>query len=158
VPESPFAPEASGEEESKVQSTRIAVHLFDSVIEAAVSQRPGEAGGRHCMSRRSFGCFLVDNCATAAMEACATAHFQGRRAVCPGTRRSADRAVRLCGLRNEIEGADAKELLEALRGDEVRPAPVESVDQRTLEASNRPKSGWMRTGAARLHTRQHPAA
>ena len=81
VPELPCAADAPGEEESEMQSTTIAVDLAKSVLEVAVSERPGQVTERHRFSRGQFSRFLAERApATIVMEACGTAHFWGREA------------------------------------------------------------------------------
>jgi transposase len=155
VPESPCAPESSGEEESEMHSTTIAVDLAKSVFEVALSQRPGKVSARRRLSRGQFSRFLADQApATVVMEACGTAHFWGREAEARGHRvvLLAPHAVRPYVLRNKTDGADAKGLLEALRNDDVRPVPVKSVDQQVLASLHRLRSAWMATRTARLNT------
>jgi hypothetical protein len=54
VPESPCAPEGSAEEESEMHSTTIAVDLAKSVVEVAVSERPGKVAARDRLLRGHF--------------------------------------------------------------------------------------------------------
>jgi transposase len=155
VPESPCAPEGSGEEESKVKHTTIAVDLAKSVFEVAVSRRPGQVVGRRRLSRGQFARFLAEQApATVVMEACGTAHHWGREARARGHRvvLIPPHAVRPYVLRNETDGADAKGLLEAVRNEALRPVPVKSIDQHVLASLHRMRSAWMATRTARLNT------
>src|SRR5206468_8803671 len=87
VPESPCAPESSGEEESEMHSTTIAVDLAKSVFEVAVSQRAGKVSARRRLSRGQLSRFLAEQApATVVMEACGMAHFWGREAGARGHR------------------------------------------------------------------------
>jgi len=155
VPESPYAPNELGEEESEMHSTTIAVDLAKSVFEVAVSQRPGKVAERHRLSRGQFSRFLAERApATLVMEACGTAHYWGREAGVRGHQvvLLPPHAVRPYVLRNKTDGADAKGLLEALRNEAIRPVPVKSVDQHVLGGLHRLRSAWMATRTARLNT------
>jgi transposase len=155
VPESPCAPEGSGEEESEMNDTTIAVDLAKTVFEVAVSRRTGQVAERHRLSRGQFARFLAERApATVVMEACGTAHFWGREADARGHRvvLLPPHAVRPYVLRNKTDGADAKGLLEALRNEAIRPVPIKSVDQHVLAAFHRMRSTWMATRTARLNT------
>jgi transposase len=152
---SPCAPEGSGEEESEMQDTTIAVDLAKSVFEVAVSRRPGQVAIRRRLSRGQFSRFLAEQApATVVMEACGTAHFWGREARGRGHRvvLVPPHAVRPYVLRNKTDGADAKGLLEAVRNEALRPVPVKSVDQHVLASLHRMRSAWMATRTARLNT------
>ena len=54
-------------------------------------------------------------------------------------------------LRNKTDGADARALLEALRNEALHAVPVKTVDQHTLAALHRLRSGWLATRTARLN-------
>jgi transposase len=152
---SPCAPEGSGEEESEMKHTTIAVDLAKSVFEVAVSRRPGQVAIRRRLSRGQFSRFLAEQApATVVMEACGTAHFWGREARGRGHRvvLVPPHAVRPYVLRNKTDGADAKGLLEAVRNEALRPVPVKSVDQHVLASLHRMRSAWMATRTARLNT------
>jgi transposase len=131
------------------------VDLAKSVFEVAVSQRPGQVSERRRLSRGQFSRFLAHRApATVVMEACGTAHFWGRQAIARGHRvvLVPPHAVRPYVLRNKTDGADAKDLLEAVRNDEMRPVPVKTVDQHVLASLHRLRSAWMGTRTARLNT------
>ena len=155
VPKSPCAPESSGEEESEMHSTTIAVDLAKSVFEVALSARPGRVTARHRFTRSQFAHFVATTApATVVMEACGTAHFWGRQAQQHGHRvvLLAPHAVRPYVPRNKTDRRDAKGLLEALRNEELRPVPVKSVAQQALTALHRLRSTWLATRTARLNT------
>src|SRR4029453_12535602 len=81
VPESPCAPEGSGEEESEMKDTTIAVDLAKSGFEVAVSQRAGKVVERHRLSRGQFSRFLAERePATVVMEALGSSALLGPRA------------------------------------------------------------------------------
>jgi len=155
VPESPVRPGGSGEEESEMHSTTIAVDLAKSVFEVAVSQRPGTVRARRRLSRGQFSRWLAEQApATVVMEACGTAHFWGREARARGHRvvLLPPHAVRPYVPRTKTDGADAKGLLEALRNEQIRAVPVKSVEQHVLAGLHRLRSAWMATRTARLNT------
>jgi transposase len=94
-----------------MQSTTIAVDLTKSVLEVAVSQRPGKADRRRRLSRGRFWGVLAEQApATVVMEARGTAHFWGPEVRPRGHRvvRIPPHAVRPNVLRNKTDGADAK--------------------------------------------------
>ena len=122
VPESPFSAKRSAEKKSKMQSTTIAAEFAKSVFEVAVSQRPGSVSKRHRLSRMQFSRFLAAQApATVVMETCGTAHYWAREAHARGHRTVLlpPHSVRPYVLRNKIDGADARGLLEAVRNEAI---------------------------------------
>ena len=89
-----------------MQDTRIAVDVAKSVLEVAVSQRPGRMSDRHRFTRRRFARFRAEQApATVVMEACGMSHFWGREARARGhtVRLLPPRDVRPCVRGNKTD-------------------------------------------------------
>ena len=52
---------------------------------------------------------------------------------------------------HKTDRADAKALLEAYRNEEIHPVPVKSVEQQSLAALHRLRSGWLAIRTARIN-------
>ena len=87
------------------------------------------------------------------MEACGSAHHWAR------TFREQGHEVRLLPAhyvkayvrRNKTDAADAEALIEASRCAEIRPVPVKSVEQQTVQQLHRLRSQWLRTRTPRIN-------
>lgn len=137
-----------------MKPTTIAVDLAKNVFEIAVSHHPGRVTKRHRLSRtRLLPFFAQQPQATVLLEACASAHHWSRQLHELGHNvvLLPPRHVRPYRCGNKTDRADAKALLEAFRNDEIRPVPVKSVEQQTLAALHRLRSGWLATRTARLN-------
>ena len=138
-----------------MQDTTIAVDVAKSVLEVAVSHRPGKVAARHRLTRPRFARFLAEQRpATVVMEACGMAHYWGREAAARGhrVRLLPPRDVRPYVRGNKTDRSDAKGLLEANRNEAIRPVPVKSVEQHALAALHRMRSSWVAARTARLNT------
>lgn len=138
-----------------MKPTTIAVDVAKSVVEVAVSVKPGRVSERHRLSRTQFARFLGRRQpATVVMEACGSAHHWGRQAATFGHRvlLLPPHAVRPYVPRNKTDRTDAKGLLEALRNEAIHPVPLKSVGQQTIAALHRLRSTWLTTRTARLNT------
>ncbi len=134
--------------------TRIAVDLAKAVFEVAVSVRPGRVARRERLPRSQFLTFLAQHpAATVVMEACASAHYWGRRIEQLGHKVTLlpPHQVRPYVRRNKTDRTDAKGILEASRNDDIRPVPVKTVAQQVLTSLHRLRSGWMGERTARLN-------
>jgi transposase len=138
-----------------MQHTTIAVDVAKSVLEVAVSHRPGRVAARHRLTRRGFARFLGElPPATVVMEACGMSHHWGREAQARGhsVRLLPPRDVRPYVRGNKTDRSDASGLLEASRNEAIRPVPVKSVEQHALAGLHRMRAAWMATRTARLNT------
>ena len=87
------------------------------------------------------------------MEACGTAHYWGRRC------QARDLRVRLLPVqyvrpyvrRNKTDRTDTEAMLEAARCGGIRPVPVKTVEQQTLQALHRVRTQWQAARTARIN-------
>jgi len=132
----------------------IAVDVAKSVLEVAVSDRPGHVCRRERLTRSQFlPFFLAYPEATVVMEACGSAHYWGRELQKRGHTVALlpPHHVRPYVRGNKTDRTDTKGILEAHRNAEVRPVPVKSIAQQSLTALHRFRSGWMKERTARLN-------
>lgn len=133
----------------------IAVDLAKNVFEIAISRHPGKVAERHRLSRTQLRRFFGKRQpATVLLEACSSAHFWARELQGLGHRvvLLPPHLVRPYRRRHhKTDRADAKALLEAFRNEEIHPVPVKTVEQHTLAALHRLRSGWMATRTARIN-------
>lgn len=137
-----------------MESTTIAVDLAKSVFQVAVSHHPGQVAEHERLSRARFLRFFAQRQpATVVMEACGSAHFWGRQMAQLGHRvvLLPPQYVRPYVRRDKTDRADAVALLEAYRDRSIRPVPVKSVEQQTLTALHRLRSGWLADRTARIN-------
>jgi transposase len=146
-----------------MKHTTIAVDLAKSVFQVAVSHHPGHVAEEHRLSRGRFGRYMAGRePSVVLLEACGSAHHWARE-----LGRSGHEVVLLPPhdvqpyvRRSKTDRNDARALLEAHRNQDIQPVPVKSVDQQTLGALHRLRSGWMATRTARMnairgHLREH---
>lgn len=135
--------------------TTIAVDLAKNVFEIALSRHPGKVTERHRLSRARLLRFFAERQPTAVLlEACGSAHFWARE-----LQKLGHRVVLLPPhlvrpyrrSHHKTDRADAKALLEAYRNEEIQPVPIKSVEQQTLTALHRLRSGWLATRTARIN-------
>jgi len=133
----------------------IAVDLAKSVFEVAVSRHQGRVAERHRLSRARFLPFFAQReLVTVLLEACSSAHFWAREIEKLGHRvvLLPPHLVRPYRRRHhKTDRADAKALLEAFRNAEIHPVPAKSVEQQSLTALHRLRSGWLATRTARIN-------
>ncbi len=137
-----------------MKRTTIALELAKTVFEVAVSHQPGRVAKRLRLSRAKLTEFFAHQPpATVLMEACGSAHHWARQLQTLGHSvvLLPPRHVRPYRHGNKTDRADAKALLEAFRNDEILPVPVKSVEQQTLAALHRLRSGWIATRTARIN-------
>jgi transposase len=134
----------------------IAVDIAKTVLEIAISRRPGRVEKRQRLSRSRFMRFFAQQQPAAVLlEACGSAHYWARRLQELGHTVTLlpphlVKPYRCKG--NKTDRADAKALLEASRNDEIIAVPVKSVDQQALTALHRFRSRWVATRTARINT------
>ena len=137
-----------------MENLTISVDLAKSVFEIAVSAHPGHVRERHRLARAQFLEFFAQQLpATVVLEACGSAHHWARKIESLGHHVALlpPHTVRPYVTRNKTDRCDAKGLLEAFRNQEIHHVPVKSLDQQTLCAFHRMRSGWLATRTARLN-------
>lgn len=137
------------------KGTTIAVDVAQSVLEVAVSLRPGRVSAHHRLQRSEVLSFFAQQPeATVLLEACGSASYWAREIEKLGHRAVLlpPQHVRRYRTRNKTDRADAKALLEAYRNEEIRPVPVKTPAQQALAALHRLRSAWLGTRTARLNT------
>ena len=129
-----------------MDATTVAIDLAKDIFEVALANRAGRIIRRKRLTRRQFERFL-DELAPGievVMEGCGTAHYGGRRC------QARDLPVRLLPVqsvrpyvrRNKTDRTDTEALLEANRCGGIRPVPVKTVEQQTLQALHRGRTQW----------------
>lgn len=132
----------------------ISVDLAKNVFELAISPRPGQISERLRLSRSQFERFWVGrSTARVVMEACATAHYWGRRLQSLGFEviLIPPHYVRPYVRRNKTDRTDCEALLEALRCAGIHPVALKTPDQQAINALHRMRSQWMATRTARIN-------
>lgn len=137
-----------------MNTTQVAVDLAKSVFQVAVSSTPGRVDEEHRLTRARFQRFFTERePSEVLMEACGTAHHWGRELEALGHTVSllppAD--VRRYRDGNKTDRADTKALLEAARNEAIEAVPVKTLDQQTITALHRLRSGYMQTRTARIN-------
>ena len=133
----------------------IAIDLAKDVFQIAIANRAGRILDRQRLTRRQFERWvdtLVEG-TDVIMESCGTSHHWGRRMQARGLR------VRLLPVqyvrpyvrRNKTDRADTDALLEAARCGDIRPVPVKTVEQQTLQAIHRVRTQWQTARVARIN-------
>ena len=134
--------------------TVIAVDVAKSVLEIAVSDRPGHVCRRDRLSRVAFlPFFLAYPGATVVMEACGSSHYWGRELLKRGHQvvLIPPHHVRPYVQGNKTDRTDTKGILEAYRNADIRPVPVKSIAQQALTTLHRLRAGWMKERTSRLN-------
>lgn len=137
-----------------MSSVTIAVDLAKTVFELAVSNGAGRITERRRLSRAQFERFWSDRLpCRVVMEACASAHFWGRRLRGQGFEvvLLPPHYVRPYVRRNKTDRTDCEALLEALRCAGVHPVSIKNEDQQAILALHRVRSQWMATRTARIN-------
>jgi transposase len=131
------------------------VDLAKEIFEVALADRAGRIVERKRLTRRQFERFIDGLLpgTEVVMESCGTAHYWGRRC------RERDLRVRLLPVqyvrpyvrRNKTDRTDTEALLEANRCGGIRPVPVKTVEQQTLQALHRVRTQWQAARTARIN-------
>jgi len=132
----------------------IAVDLSKSVFEVAVSREPGRVCERRRLLRNQMTRFFAQRPpATVLLEACGSSHHWARQIESLGHRVLVlpPHHTRRYVLRDKTDRADATALLEAHRNEQIAPVPVKTLQQQSLAALHRLRSGWLTTRTARLN-------
>jgi len=138
-----------------MDATTVAIDLAKDVFQVAVANRAGRILDRQRFTRRQFERF-ADTLAVdtdVIMESCGTSHYWGRRMQSRGLRVQLlpVQYVRPYVRRNKTDSADTDALLEAARCGEIRPVPVKTVEQQTLQAIHRVRTQWQTARVARIN-------
>ena len=133
----------------------VAVDLAKDVFEVAVANRAGRMFERQRLTRRQFERFIDSQAAgtVIVMEACATAHYWGRRSQARGltVRLLPPQYVRPYVRRNQTDRTDVEGLLEAHRCAGIEPVPVKTTEQQALQTLHRVRTQWQTARPARLN-------
>lgn len=137
-----------------MRSLTIAVDLAKHVFELAFSNEAGALLERRRLSRTQFERFWAKQppCRVV-MEACASAHFWGRRLRSLGHEvvLLPPHYVRPYVRRSKTDRTDCEAMLEAQRCAGIHPVPVKSEDQQAILALHRLRAQWLATRTARIN-------
>ena len=135
--------------------TTVAVDLAKDVFEVGCANRAGRVVERKRLTRRQFERFLdtLTVSTDVIMEACGSAHYWGRRCQARELRIRLlpPQYVRPYVRRNKTDRADVDALFEAARCGEIRPVPVKTIEQQTLQAVHRVRTQWQTARVARIN-------
>lgn len=137
-----------------MKSKIIAVDLAKDVFEVAVANDKGRILERHRLSRKAFSAFLaIQPPALVLFEACGTAHCWGRTANALGhqARLLPAQYTAPYRRRGKTDRADVEALLEAHRCNDIKPVPVHSVEQQTIQQLHRVREQWKHTRTQRIN-------
>jgi transposase len=138
-----------------MNATTVAVDLAKSVFELVAADEHWKVLERARLTRRQFERWFDKRLVRlVVMEACATAHHWARTLRARGieVRLLPAQYVRAYVKRNKTDAADALALLEAARACDITPVAVKSVEQQSLQALHRLRSGWITTRTRRINT------
>ncbi len=138
-----------------MDATTVAVDLAKDIFEVALANRAGRVTERKRLNRRAFERFVESLPVGTAVirEACGTAHFWGRRCQARDLQVTLlpPQYVRPYVRRNKTDRTDTEALLEAARCGEIRPVPVKTIEQQTLQALHRVRTQWQAARTARIN-------
>ena len=143
------------QEEADMDATTVAVDLAKDVFEVALANRAGRIFERKRLTRRQFERLIETLRAgnDVVMEACGTAHYWGRRAQARSSRCSCYRhstSVRMCDATKPIAPMPPRYWKPRACGD-IRPVPVKTLEQQTLQALHRVRRHWQADRTARIN-------
>jgi transposase len=138
-----------------MDATTVAVDLAKDIFEVALANRAGRVIDRKRLTRAQFTRFIDGlNAGTEViMEAFGTAHYWGRRCQARALRPRLlpVQYVRPYVRRNKTDRTDTEAMLEAARCGDIRPVPVKTVEQQTLQALHRVRTQWQAARTARIN-------
>jgi transposase len=137
-----------------MERTTVAVDLAKSVFQIAISHQPGKTAETRRLRRSQLATFFAQYPSSlVVMEACGTSSYWGRKFAGMGHQvvLLPPSQVHPYVRGNKTDHADAKALLEAVRNDAIRPVPIKSVEQQTLAALHRFRSGWVAERTGRIN-------
>src|SRR5882672_5335353 len=132
--------EKPNQEESAMNATTVGVDLAKSRFEVAVADGEFRIQRRARLTRLQFARFFGNHPhSLILMEACGSAHHWARTLQAQGheVQLLPAQHVRAYVKRNKTDAADAGALIEAARCAEIRPVPVKSIDQQTIQQLHR---------------------
>lgn len=138
-----------------MNATTVAIDLAKNVFELAAADERGKVVERARLTRGQLERWFANRSVRlVVMEACATAHHWARslRTRGIGVRLLPAKYVRAYVRRNKTDAADAMALLEAARASDITPVAVKSIEQQSLQALHRLRSGWIGTRTRRINT------
>lgn len=137
-----------------MNATTVAVDLAKHRFELALADEHWRILERRRLTRAAFGRFFANRPAChIVMEACGSSHHWARTLSAQGheVRLLPAQYVRAYVRRNKTDAADAGALLEAARSSEIRPVPVKSIEQQSIQQLHRLRAQWMGTRTARIN-------
>ena len=137
-----------------LKSKIIAIDLAKDVFEVAVANTEYQILERLRLSRAQFSTFLsMAPPACVVMESCGTAHFWGRFGTAAGHHVQLIPAhyVKPYRRRGKTDRADTEALLQAHRCEGIKPVPVRSVEQQTIQQLHRVREQWKQTRTQRIN-------
>ena len=137
-----------------MKSRIIAIDLAKDVFEVAVANAEYRILERHRLSRTQFSTFLsLAPPACVVMESCGTAHYWGRLATDAGHHVEIIPAhyVKPYRRRGKTDRTDTEALLQVHRCEGIKPVPVRSVEQQTIQQLHRIREQWKRTRTQRIN-------
>ena len=138
-----------------MNATTVAIDLAKNVFELAAADERWKVVERARLTRGQLErWFQSRSVRLVIMEACATSHHWARTLRARGmeVRLLPAKYVRAYVRRNKTDAADAMALLEAARASDITPVAVKSVEQQSLQALHRLRSGWIGTRTRRINT------
>jgi transposase len=136
------------------KTTVVGVDLAKTVFQIAVSDTPGQVSRELRLPRAKFFEFFTDLPAvTIVMEACGSAHHWGRKLQALGhvVILLPPHLVRPYITGNKTDRTDAKGILEAYRNEGIHHVPIKTLEQQTLAAVHRFRSGWISARTAQVN-------
>ncbi len=137
-----------------MNATTVGVDLAKNRFELAVADGEFRIQRRARLMRLQFARFFGNHPRSlVVMEACGSAHHWARTLQAQGheVQLLPAQYVRAYVKRNKTDAADAGALIEAARCGEIRPVPVKSIDQQTIQQLHRLRSQCMGTRTARIN-------
>ena len=137
-----------------MDTTTVGVDLAKSRFELAVADGEYRIQRRARVTRRQFARFFGNQPPSlVVMEACGSAHHWARTLAAQGHQVQLLPAqyVRAYVKRNKTDAADAGALIEAARCAEIRPVPVKSIEQQSIQQLHRLRAQCMGTRTARIN-------
>ena len=137
-----------------MDTTTVGVDLAKSRFEVAVADGEYRIQRRERLTRTQFARFFGNHPPSlVVMEACGSAHHWARSLAAQGHQVQLLPAqyVRAYVKRNKTDAADAAALIEAARCTEIRPVPVKSIEQQSIQQLHRLRAQCMGTRTARIN-------
>jgi len=132
----------------------IAIDLAKNVYQLAISSTPGKVESLKRLNRKEFERFLhLHEPAQIIMEACGSSHYWCRELQTMGheVRQLPGQHVKGYRRGNKTDKNDAKALLEAARCEDIRPVPVKSLEQQSLQTLHRVREQYKATRVKRIN-------